>query len=156
MFHSNVNPSLSMTTFQNLKKREKYLCVISVISLPRVDLTGCCSSCLAGYSISHKTLFVLTFSAGPTSHCPATLPPIPSGTICLHFLVIYLIHIGGRPQAVFHVLPYTFPAARSWAWWCKPSPTTPVSQKKVMKSGCWSNLGIWAFFFCLGEVLNFH
>lgn len=50
MFHSNVNPKHSITTFQNSNQKEKYPYVISVgISLPQVDLTGCCSSCLAPY-----------------------------------------------------------------------------------------------------------
>lgn len=48
VFHSNVNPKHSITTFQNSNKKEKYPYVISVeISSPQVDLTGWCSSCLA-------------------------------------------------------------------------------------------------------------
>lgn len=139
-----------MTTFQNLikkKKREKYHCVISVISLPRVDLTGCCSSCLAGCSMSHKTLFVLTFTAEIMSYCPARLLQSPQELFVSISLLYIWYTLLGTPACVpcpsIH-LP------------CKPSPTTPVPQEKVVRSGCWSNLGIWDFFFCLVEVLNFH
>lgn len=85
MFHSNVNPSHSITTFQNPNKKGKIslynFCDLIAPGRPNRMLlllpgwwellpmwegpTGC--------SMLHKTLIVLIFTAETTSHCPARL-----------------------------------------------------------------------------------
>lgn len=99
-----------------------------------------------GCSVLHKTLIVVIFIAETTSHCPARWFQSPQKLFVSISLLYIWYTLVGDPNMCPHILPYSFPAARSWGWWWKPSPTIPVPQKKVVGSGCWSNLEIGDIF----------